>query len=99
MIRRPPRSTLFPYTTLFRSLQQELVASVRVFRAPEARELPHCPQLPPIHRGMNAARERVGARCTQPARRVEAGQVVWRIDGLLLDAAHRIASPPSPAFT
>src|SRR5256885_13205384 len=25
MIRRPPRSTLFPYTTLFRSLNQELV--------------------------------------------------------------------------
>src|SRR2546427_5170055 len=24
MIRRPPRSTLFPYTTLFRSLQQPL---------------------------------------------------------------------------
>src|SRR5438270_1732176 len=23
MIRRPPRSTLFPYTTLFRSIQQE----------------------------------------------------------------------------
>src|SRR3989442_11727335 len=26
MIRRPPRSTLFPYTTLFRSLQPELPA-------------------------------------------------------------------------
>src|ERR1039458_4861276 len=25
MIRRPPRSTLFPYTTLFRSVQLELV--------------------------------------------------------------------------
>src|SRR2546430_10947463 len=25
MIRRPPRSTLFPYTTLFRSLQQPVV--------------------------------------------------------------------------
>src|SRR3712207_9588520 len=25
MIRRPPRSTLFPYTTLFRSVQQHLV--------------------------------------------------------------------------
>src|SRR3712207_7104256 len=25
MIRRPPRSTLFPYTTLFRSLRAELV--------------------------------------------------------------------------
>src|SRR5689334_24805110 len=24
MIRRPPRSTLFPYTTLFRSLQQQI---------------------------------------------------------------------------
>src|SRR2546430_6509049 len=26
MIRRPPRSTLFPYTTLFRSLREESVA-------------------------------------------------------------------------
>src|SRR5688572_32283037 len=36
MIRRPPRSTLFPYTTLFRSLEvgrltlRELVAQVRI---------------------------------------------------------------------
>src|SRR3712207_7309090 len=36
MIRRPPRSTLFPYTTLFRSLlprkartQEEIVGSIR----------------------------------------------------------------------
>src|SRR2546429_1263929 len=29
MIRRPPRSTLFPYTTLFRSRQQRRVASNR----------------------------------------------------------------------
>src|SRR5438132_10625366 len=27
MIRRPPRSTLFPYTTLFRSMQAPAVAS------------------------------------------------------------------------
>src|SRR2546422_4072378 len=27
MIRRPPRSTLFPYTTLFRSLREELKAT------------------------------------------------------------------------
>src|SRR3712207_7663552 len=26
MIRRPPRSTLFPYTTLFRSMTAELIA-------------------------------------------------------------------------
>src|SRR2546423_11603566 len=31
MIRRPPRSTLFPYTTLFRSAQ-------RSFRLPQAKE-------------------------------------------------------------
>src|SRR2546422_6782113 len=29
MIRRPPRSTLFPYTTLFRSPDSELLARVR----------------------------------------------------------------------
>src|SRR5260221_5664529 len=28
MIRRPPRSTLFPYTTLFRSLQRMLPANL-----------------------------------------------------------------------
>src|SRR4051812_49864995 len=36
MIRRPPRSTLFPYTTLFRSLNPPLVAvSPLVTTAPE----------------------------------------------------------------
>src|SRR3712207_1267900 len=30
MIRRPPRSTLFPYTTLFRSIQRRLAAQSRV---------------------------------------------------------------------
>src|SRR6266700_2916149 len=34
MIRRPPRSTLFPYTTLFRSVQTESGAMIR-----EGREL------------------------------------------------------------
>src|SRR2546430_13738433 len=39
MIRRPPRSTLFPYTTLFRSLGGEL-AGVRVGKPRDvAREL------------------------------------------------------------
>src|SRR2546426_7324679 len=32
MIRRPPRSTLFPYTTLFRSIRE--TASVGVFSEP-----------------------------------------------------------------
>src|SRR5438034_3700401 len=33
MIRRPPRSTLFPYTTLFRSLQLELDVKLERSRA------------------------------------------------------------------
>src|SRR5699024_11893261 len=32
MIRRPPRSTLFPYTTLFRSLVHRLVAGATAIR-------------------------------------------------------------------
>src|SRR3712207_7000513 len=32
MIRRPPRSTLFPYTTLFRSKRTELVTSAAADR-------------------------------------------------------------------
>src|SRR5256885_16835990 len=33
MIRRPPRSTLFPYTTLFRSSHRSALAVLRVARA------------------------------------------------------------------
>src|SRR2546430_11268224 len=36
MIRRPPRSTLFPYTTLFRSLDLEGVADVLRRERPSA---------------------------------------------------------------
>src|SRR3712207_8609893 len=34
MIRRPPRSTLFPYTTLFRSVDQQRQQHVRVVALP-----------------------------------------------------------------
>src|SRR5256884_6687473 len=33
MIRRPPRSTLFPYTTLFRSIEQHLQVTLGLHRA------------------------------------------------------------------
>src|SRR3712207_7988526 len=35
MIRRPPRSTLFPYTTLFRSLGRDLVVAELLLAAGE----------------------------------------------------------------
>src|SRR2546428_3714394 len=37
MIRRPPRSTLFPYTTLFRSPMFVLDGTTRVVSAPQTR--------------------------------------------------------------
>src|SRR2546422_3498047 len=37
MIRRPPRSTLFPYTTLFRSLLQGGTVRVRQYDEPQVR--------------------------------------------------------------
>src|SRR2546427_5203307 len=40
MIRRPPRSTLFPYTTLFRSLRRHL-APLERHRHGRARQGPH----------------------------------------------------------
>src|SRR5687768_18324654 len=48
MIRRPPRSTLFPYTTLFRSLDGDGVALVQV--AAELEELvDRVPEAPLAH--------------------------------------------------
>src|SRR3712207_7425219 len=46
MIRRPPRSTLFPYTTLFRShaIQRRLQVRRQAFSA-EVRVQPHVPAL------------------------------------------------------
>src|SRR2546430_10549252 len=58
MIRRPPRSTLFPYTTLFRSLMRTALEYARTFEIPVA---DHCeePTLAAggvMHEGLVAAR-------------------------------------------
>src|SRR2546426_1770827 len=42
MIRRPPRSTLFPYTTLFRSVRNALRQSYPFGSAREARSVAVC---------------------------------------------------------
>src|SRR3989441_5088495 len=43
MIRRPPRSTLFPYTTLFRSRGASLTGRPYLARAAEEHSGPHMP--------------------------------------------------------
>src|SRR3712207_7147735 len=73
MIRRPPRSTLFPYTTLFRSLRDlavlhqqhrervplvgELAEDARVGRRPGGRALQHR-QLQPVEENLAQLRVR-----------------------------------------
>src|SRR3712207_7604623 len=49
MIRRPPRSTLFPYTTLFRSRRRARLACLTMDRTPNAFGSP-------FHRGWARAR-------------------------------------------
>src|SRR2546429_3042433 len=50
MIRRPPRSTLFPYTTLFRSLSGQRQATRRqVWREEKGRSASHKADV--VHRG------------------------------------------------
>src|SRR2546426_2769339 len=67
MIRRPPRSTLFPYTTLFRSTlrtsppesSSQRMRPGRIF--PEERDREHG-ACPPPHRQRVAIRRRTGDR-------------------------------------
>src|SRR2546426_9367454 len=67
MIRRPPRSTLFPYTTLFRSHPRAPHRDLRVET--------HRPDLPPHPADRSGARDLLVARIRQPDRR---GQGVER---------------------
>ena len=76
-------------------LEEEFVPLVSVFGAPEARELAHGPEPSAVHGRVDTARERVLARFAERAARVEAGQVVRRVDGLSLASAHFT----TPVFT
>src|SRR5438034_8872943 len=56
MIRRPPRSTLFPYTTLFRSVSMTTHMTLLMLRSPGSSRLGH---RPPV-------RHRQTSRCPRP---------------------------------
>src|SRR2546430_14593659 len=69
MIRRPPRSTLFPYTTLFRSLQRDALSCVVLAAdaSPRTREkverLARARRVPVL---MGPVAERLGAGLGRP---------------------------------
>src|SRR5256885_7426051 len=54
MIRRPPRSTLFPYTTLFRSYRVGVATRREGRRLPQSRVRPRAAE--PLRRGAGGAR-------------------------------------------
>src|SRR3712207_8472268 len=64
MIRRPPRSTLFPYTTLFRSAEQRLQHVVGLLRTDDPDDELHDSSLPmrPPPRARREASRPVGRR-------------------------------------
>src|SRR5690606_8087952 len=72
IIRRPPRSTLFPYTTLFRSRGRRAAdggARAHVLRVPQRRHRPDQRHLPPPRRRLRPHRTGPGLRATRAVAR------------------------------
>src|SRR3712207_9450373 len=85
MIRRPPRSTLFPYTTLFRSAVERPHAPLEVHVAVSRRdEVPAALGLPEVQVGAEDA-----SAAVEPLLRVLYVEVVDPV-GELLDKRRRI---------
>src|SRR2546422_9035095 len=103
MIRRPPRSTLFPYTTLFRSRATPLAAGTR--RPPDSRRGSLARPLARGRgrsrlaaasdpRGVRARRGRVGAPLVR-RRGTAPGGGVWAADARPLRRRPRPRHPPA----
>src|SRR5690349_12065948 len=95
MIRRPPRSTLFPYTTLFRSLHFEGQGGAAGF----ARGQAHVALTPEgeQHTSMTyTAKAQVGGKLAQIGSRLVDGAAAKMTDDFFARFVARVA-PPAPA--
>src|SRR3712207_8594814 len=93
MIRRPPRSTLFPYTTLFRSALADDCGDerVRIDAGPDAAHAP-------VHR----SRGRVHRQAQRPRSEEHTSELQSRqylVCRLLLEKKEGIATPQRPRYT
>src|SRR2546430_17559159 len=75
MIRRPPRSTLFPYTTLFRSLIFAAVTLV-FFSASGSKLAPYILPMLPVLAAVTGAGSGAGGELARHAARIGAALVV-----------------------
>src|SRR3712207_8104236 len=95
MIRRPPRSTLFPYTTLFRSEITTLALAVRTVRSTDFRSLVPVQAEPPhrvdhpLHRLLGGALG-VGVRSEEHTSELQSRQ--YLVCRLLLEKKNSIIS-------
>src|SRR5256885_8481158 len=77
MIRRPPRSTLFPYTTLFRSLRERERRGGVERQAGEHPPLARRRELPlHVHRGLGVEREHRRAGRDRKSTRLNSSHLV-----------------------
>src|SRR2546425_13328621 len=98
MIRRPPRSTLFPYTTLFRSLAELF---------PRPGDADECPAITVVQSecrqaGSNSAVGFTGITSAQPVNRPQSSIGACGISGKLLTGVSphpRLDVPPALAKT
>src|SRR3712207_8689784 len=97
MIRRPPRSTLFPYTTLFRSAAWMLglrraslmdVPSHRTVREPLRASLEPSPRQPDPRRGRRPRAGRPDRRSEEHTSELQSGQ--YLVCRLLLEKKNKI---------
>src|SRR3712207_7928814 len=88
MIRRPPRSTLFPYTTLFRSLGMLMKGSeddgnrlsLVVFQPADEADQPIEPAIELLLRGASGLQNLLGHLIALVIPRVAAGERVVKVD-------------------
>src|SRR3712207_7107213 len=73
MIRRPPRSTLFPYTTLFRSLAGAVVAD-QPNRLAGLQPQTHVPQRPQLAAATQSAKEAAPLRSEEHTSELQSRQ-------------------------
>src|SRR2546425_7714676 len=101
MIRRPPRSTLFPYTTLFRSRRAESDPELECIHIEQAVDF-HPTRAPGGTRGTPERRSRVayGARdvCRSEEHTSELQSLAYLVCRLLLEKKkkRKHTTPPSP---
>src|SRR3989449_8554741 len=72
MIRRPPRSTLFPYTTLFRSLRDDDAAGRDAVEVPLVQDQARRPRPPPAPRRLTGQRRVATPDLVRRAARLDA---------------------------